>query len=361
MTLQVDIALNFTSFSLHCNHDINLQGITGILGHSGSGKTSLLRVIAGLNNDATGQLNFNDRCLLDSANNKFIDAEQRNIGFVFQDARLFPHLNVQGNLEFAASRCKDSKLTLSEVIELTNISALCSHKVTQLSAGQKQRVALARALLAEPKLLLLDEPLSALDTKARAEMVVLLRAIHQRLKLPMIYVSHNTIEIQQLADDVLVMENGKIIQQGHVHQVINNLSTSVDDNFSSQTSLTLQVKQHIINFGLTQLDFPAPNNHKVRLYSNLQKQALNSTLRCYILASDISISLNQPERSSIVNTIAGDIVAIKRLDKNAAQLTVQVFDYNFTVNITRYSVEKLSLTLQQTIFMQFKASAIKCY
>lgn len=360
-SLELNLELSYPNFTLQCQHSLNLEGITGILGHSGSGKTSLLRIIAGLNKNATGTVKLRKKLLQNSDHKQFIKAELRDIGFVFQDARLFPHLNVIGNLEFAASRCLNSNLSINEVIELTNIKHLSQQHVELLSAGEKQRVALARALLAEPKLLLLDEPLSALDNKARSEMVKLLRAIHQRLSLPMIYVSHSIVEIQQLADQVVVMENGKIIQDGHVHQVLNNLNTSISDEFSSQTSLTLKVKQHLINFGLTQLDFQAPNSGRVNLYSNLQRQALNTPLRCYILASDISISREQPELSSIMNALTGKITDITRLNKNAALVKVDVLGHIFSVNITRYSVERLRLAKQDNVYIQFKASAIRSY
>ncbi|TRX53823.1 molybdenum ABC transporter ATP-binding protein [Thalassomonas sp. M1454] len=361
MSLKFNIELSYPNFTLDCQHDLNLDGITGILGHSGSGKTSLLRIIAGLNRHATGSISLKDTDLQDSANKHFIKPELRDIGFVFQDARLFPHLNVLGNLEFAAKRCPSSTLTIDEVIELTQIKHLAVQHVELLSAGEKQRVALARALLAEPKLLLLDEPLSALDNKARSAMVNLLRTIHQRLNLPMIYVSHSIIEIQQLADEVLVMENGKIVQHGHVHQVINNLNANISDEFSTQTSLTLKVKQHLINFGLTQLDFEAPSSGQVNLYSNLQPQALNSSLRCYILASDISISREEPAMSSIMNSLAGKITDITRLNKNAALVKVDILNHIFSVNITRYSVERLRLAKDDNVFIQFKASAIRSY
>ena len=360
MNLHLNIHLDYGSFKLSCLNNIELNGITGILGHSGSGKTSLLRIIAGLNDQANGQVELAGYKLQDSDENQFILPAKRNIGFVFQDARLFPHLGVRGNLEFASSRCRQSKLTIDEVIELTRMEHLLDRKVTDLSAGEKQRVALARSLLAEPGLLLLDEPLSALDNKARGEMVLILRQIHQRLNLPMIYVSHSVTEIQQLADQVLVMKDGSIIQQGHVHQVINHLDSSISNEYIAQTSLTLKVKQHLVNFGLTQLGFVG-QQQKVNLFSNVLQRKINEEVRCYVLASDIGISLNKAEDTSVNNILPGKITEIRRLNKNLAQVCVQVFDHTFMVNITRYSVERLRLTLEQPVYLQFKASAIRTY
>lgn len=361
MSIALNIRLKYDGFSLNSEEQIPLKGITGILGHSGSGKTSLLRIIAGLNSKATGSVKYGDITLQNTSKNIFIKSESRHIGFVFQDARLFPHLDVLGNLQFAAKRCQSSRITLAEVIKLTKIEHLQTRHVAQLSAGQKQRVALARAILAEPKLLLLDEPLSALDNKARAEMVVLLRDIHQRLDLPMLYVSHSIIEIQQLADNVLVMENGAVIQQGHVHQVINQLHSSITNDYSQQTSLTLKIKQHLPNFGLTQLDFINNQQRNSRLYSNVVSNAINSHLRCYILATDISITIQKPENTSVINNLQGVINNVQRLSRNSAQVTVNAFGQDFLVALTRYSVEKLKLGMGQTVYIQFKANAIRSY
>ncbi|KGK00613.1 molybdenum ABC transporter ATP-binding protein [Thalassotalea sp. ND16A] len=370
MNLTFDIKLTYPGFELSCQQEINLAGITGILGHSGSGKTSLLRVIAGLNKDAIGTLTFKSQTLQNSSAKQFVKAEQRSIGFVFQDARLFPHLNVLDNLHFASKRCQTSCLAVDEIIELTKIERLLNRHVGQLSAGEKQRVALARAILSEPKLLLLDEPLSALDNNARAEMVTILRDIHQRLRLPMIYVSHSVIEIQQLAEQVIVMEKGDIIQQGHVHQVINQLHSSIANNLNSQTSLTLTVKQHLVNYGLTQLELAAAQSSKdldpsstvkSKLFCNLVNHKINSQLRCYILSSDISITTALPKDTSVINHLSGEIKEINRFSGDSAQLIICASQQDFIVSISRYSVEKLSLVLGQNVFIQFKANAIRSY
>ncbi|TKB47388.1 molybdenum ABC transporter ATP-binding protein [Thalassotalea mangrovi] len=357
--LSVDVNLSFDSFQLSCDIRFDLNGITGILGHSGSGKTSLLRVIAGLNRDAAGTVILKQRTL--QSDTQFIKPEHRKIGFVFQDARLFPHLSVAGNLEYARKRCKPNSLDANEIIQMTQIGALLKRDVVKLSAGEKQRVAIARALLAEPELLLMDEPLSNLDNRARRDMVHLLRLIHQRLNLPILYVSHNIIEIQQLADEVLVMENGRIIQVGHVHQVLNNLNERMSTEFSSPTSLTLKVKQHLVNFGLTQLDFMAPSHNQVKLFAPLMNQPLGQQLRCYILADDLSISLNKPEASSIINCLPGRISQLHRLSRNGMLIKVQVMEHTFAINTSRYAVELLRLSHGTEVFIQFQADAIRCY
>ncbi|QBY03627.1 molybdenum ABC transporter ATP-binding protein [Thalassotalea sp. HSM 43] len=362
--LAIDISLSYPGFKLDFAQHIKVDGITGILGHSGSGKTSLLRIISGLNNDADGQITFSDQVMQDDST--FIAADKRQIGFVFQDARLFPHLNVEQNLAFALKRSRNKGLSLATISKLTKIDALLSRSVDKLSAGEKQRVALARALLSAPKLLLLDEPLSSLDNKSRGEMITLLKDIHQQLSLPMLYVSHSVAEIQQLADDVLVMEQGKVIQMGHVHHVINQLDQSIASSFSQQTSLSLKVQQHLINFGLTQLALIDDNSHDqqgrkqhINLFSNVINQPLGSFTRAYVMASDISITLEKSENSSINNIIAGNISEIRRLSRNLALVYVDVLSNRFAVNISRYSVEKLNLQIGSEVYIQFKASAIR--
>ncbi|WP_371188664.1 molybdenum ABC transporter ATP-binding protein [Thalassotalea maritima] len=359
MVLIVDILLSYPEFHLRCQHEFDLQGITGILGHSGSGKTSLLRCIAGLNRDARGDIKLSNRVLLGEQYN--IPAEQRHIGFVFQDARLFVHLNVLDNLRFAQKRCHTTSVSLDEICQLTHITPLLNRDVTKLSAGEKQRVALARALLGSPKLLLLDEPLSSLDPKSRGELINLLRDIHQQLNIPMIYVSHSLTEIQQLADHVLVMSQGEIIQHGHVHQVLNHLDQSIASEFAQQTSLQLTVQQHLFNFGLTQLALVDGKGNKLTLFANLINQPLGNTVRAYVLASDISITLEKVNHSSINNIIAGHVGKIQRLNNNLALVSVRVLDSDFQITISRYSVEKLALNVGCAVYIQFKASAIRHY
>ena len=178
-TLTLDFSLAFNSFETVIKQKISIDNITGIYGDSGSGKSTLLRVIAGLEKQAKGHVSLNNMTLQNSDEHCFIKAEKRHIGLVFQDSRLFPHLNVYENLAYGAKRLKNRKLTIEEVLTLTQLTQLQHHSVTQLSGGEKQRVSIARALLAEPKLLLLDEPFSALDKTTKSQMLTFLKAIQE--------------------------------------------------------------------------------------------------------------------------------------------------------------------------------------
>jgi len=399
-TLSIDISCQFGGFLFSLKQDLKLKGITGIYGHSGSGKSTLLRIIAGLNNQATGTINFNDTVLLDTGlqdkkslpdtnlNSKskrgtqtFIQPQARNFSLVFQDNRLFPHLNVKENLVFAAKRCAHSKLKISEILKLTELELLAESSVTTLSGGEQQRVALARAILTEPKLLLLDEPLSALDQNSKNVLLKMLINIQKKLDLPMFYVSHSLDELQQIADNILVLSKGEVVDYGDIHQIIHKLNYADTDSDSNQlimhqqTSLALPLKvnnnQPEENHGLNtlllndlqEIHFPA---HLIKERSAnkqfITTNALNEPvkLRFFILASDISLCLETTNNSSIVNHLHGVISKIDCSNNNVL-ITIDCAGQRFFANISSYSLDKLSLKVDQAIYMQFKASAVRTF
>jgi molybdate transport system ATP-binding protein len=323
-----------------------------------------LRVIAGLTKDAKGDVSLKDKILFDSDSGNFVKPEKRNIGLVFQDSRLFPHLSVEGNLMFAATRCKNPKLKLPDILELTDLTAFLNKKVTKLSGGEQQKVALARALLAEPELLLLDEPLSALDKQNKSMMLLLLSKVQKKLNIPIIYVSHSLVELQQLADNLLVLTSGKVSHYGNVHKIIHQLNNSV--TIQEQTSLSLLIKDHFPDYGLTSLqltdtqeiylpllDLPLLKNlsGKSRLNDDMQ------ALRCFIFASDISITKHEHSGSSIVNHLAAKITNITIQQRNTL-ITVQCQQQVFYAQISLWSTQRLALEVGDDIFIQFKASAV---
>jgi len=353
--LSIDINCQQNDFSLSITKDLQLSGILGVLGHSGSGKTTLLKTIAGLKTQAIGKLTFNNIVLMNSELNTFIPCEQRQISLVFQEGRLFPHLNVLENLNFAHKRCQSPSLNLTEIIELTEISHLINKKVTEISGGEKQRVALARAILAEPKLLLLDEPLSALDQNSKTALIQLLKKVHSQLSIPMIYVSHNIDEIQQLADDLLVLKSGKVFHYGPVHQVIHQLNNS--GLIPQQTSLCLPILSTDEQHGLHRLQV---TDQQIILLptENTNLSQDNKSVRCFIFASDISLAVQEPSQSSIINQLKAQILAITT-DKHQTLVTLQCGKHNFFASISLFSLERLQLQQNQWVFMQFKAGAVR--
>ena len=325
----------------------------------------------------------------------FIPPQKRNFSLVFQDSRLFPHLNVRENLIFAAKRCKNSQLNLDDVIKLTELSPLAEKPVTILSGGEQQRVALARAILAEPELLLLDEPLSALDQKSKTNILQLLKNIQNQLNIPMLYVSHSLDELQQVADKLMVISQGEVINFGAIHQVIHQLNFQTDNQTSyQQTSLSLPIKmdneQPQNNHGLATLSLddgqeiylplhllPDTLQAKTLETEKIQPETIHSktipsktiknkkshnqlTLRCFILASDISLCKTESNNSSIVNHLVGVISKILITDHNVL-VTINCAEQEFFASISSFSLDRLALKPEQTIYMQFKASAVRTF
>lgn len=401
-SLKISAHLKFNSFEFNVQHEFPLQGIVGIFGPSGSGKSTLLRIISGLENNYTGCLEFKGKTLFQQAfvNNKIntkthtkthkkekinIPTEQRKIGLVFQDSRLFPHYSVLKNLQFAAKYCQSSQLSFDEIVELTEIKDLLNHSADKLSGGEQQRVALARALLAEPELLLLDEPISALDQQNKHMMLALLLKVQQTLNLPIFYISHSIAELQQVADYLCIMKKGHITNFGNIHEIIHSLaitphnelssrstngpsspsaSNSLAENITSKTSLSLPVKEHLPKYGLSVLSL----NHQKDLFLPIQADLVisettapnghNKTVRCFINASDISITLSQSNDSSIMNQLAGSIASIHPQGEHVL-LGVMCYEQVFFVSITLWSFDELKLSKDMNVFIQFKAGALK--
>jgi molybdate transport system ATP-binding protein len=357
--LHLNFTLRYQHFTFSINESLKLTGITGIFGHSGSGKSTLLRAIAGLDDSVVGHIKLNNTVLVDSHQSVFLNAEQRNVGLVFQDSRLFPHLTVLDNLNFAAKRCKNNTLKLAEILQLTQLDSLKDQLVTQLSGGQQQRVALARAILAEPKLLLLDEPLSAIDQKGKRPLLNLILKIQKQLNLPILYVSHSLDELQQVCDNMLIIEQGQLVSKGNVHQVIHQLNSHNEALIHQQTSLALALKSPDNGHGLAVLTL----NEQQEIFiptDRVNSDNVISELRCFILASDISICLTESKDSSIVNHLTGTINQIEQ-QQNNVMVHVLCGTQPFFVTISQFSQHNLALAVGQSVHLQFKASAVRTF
>lgn len=222
MSLRLDhIRLPLAGFTLEIDAMLE-RPITGIFGPSGAGKTSLLDLIAGLRRPIGGKVQLGDALLCDASARMHLPPRLRRIGYVPQDLALFPHLSVRANLLYGhrTNTTTDGLFTLAHVTEVMEIAPLLARDVTNLSGGEKQRVAFARAILSAPRLLLLDEPMSSLDTRLKTRLIPYLQRIRDEFHIPLIYVTHDTSEILALCDEVLVMERGRIIQCGPPRAVL---------------------------------------------------------------------------------------------------------------------------------------------
>lgn len=207
--LELDCRQDYPDFSLEVNTSLSLNGITGIFGPSGCGKTTLLRIIAGLEPGATGRVVFNEDTWQDDRRDIFIPSHRRRAGYVFQDARLFPHLTAAANLRYAARR-RTGTIAWPDVVDALDLQPILERRVTTLSGGEQQRIAIGRALLAQPRLLMMDEPLSALDQLRKRDILPYLQKLPAAFHIPILYVTHSVEEIRTLAASVLLMSRGAV-------------------------------------------------------------------------------------------------------------------------------------------------------
>ncbi len=360
--LNVNISYPLPSFDLTINQSFSMSGITGIWGNSAAGKSTLLHIIAGLKQPTSGQIVLKQQPLFDSTTGINVPCNQRKIGIVFQHPRLFPHLNVLQNLTFAQNQVKTPKLSLTEIIERFNIISIINQRVDQLSGGQQQRVALARGILAEPQLLLLDEPLTALDNQSKFHALQQLVELSKQLDLPLFYVSHNLTELAYIADNLLVLSCGQVSKFGDKTSILAEIQHQ--DLTQQHTLLNLMVTQHHTQFGLTELRLSTPDQAvEHSFFMPLQTQLhVNETVPCVIYANDISVSLTTHQQSSVVNQLPGTIRKITPLTSNnipSVLLDIDCASACFYVKISSYSLQKLALSQNQAVAIQFKASALK--
>lgn len=216
--LQINVTKKLSSFTFSFNQSIEFRGITAILGVSGSGKSTFINLLNGLLKPDSGMIKLNGKTLVDTANHQFLSAEQRRIGTVFQDPLLFPHYKVIKNLHYGIHQ--DMLTRFDEIVKVLNIGHLLNRYPAMLSGGEKQRVAIGRALLTNPQLLLMDEPLSALDMPRKKELINYIQHLVNEIKIPIIYVTHNINEVKRLANKVIIIEQGKFFDYGDTELIL---------------------------------------------------------------------------------------------------------------------------------------------
>jgi len=306
--LQLDLHLQHPGFELQVCEQLAASGVCAVFGKSGSGKTSLLRAIAGFEK-ATGMIRFGDQTWLDSARGVCVPVQQRGIGFMFQDARLFAHLSVEANLRYAQRRSADEPqiVAFDEVVATFALEDLLGRSPAKLSGGETQRVALARTLLTQPGLLLLDEPLAALDDTHKAELLPYLEALVEQFQIPLLYVSHDVEEVARLASTMLVLTSGHVDALGDTAELFARLDLpEVSGRYEASALVTATVKGHDVHWQLTELRL-AGQKLTVPARLSLREQ---QQVRLRIRARDVALGIRQPEGLSIRNTFAARVQEI---------------------------------------------------
>ena len=349
--LHIDVKKQLGTLSLEAHLDIPSQGVTALFGLSGSGKSSLINLVSGLINPDEGVISLNDRELFNSAENVCVPINQRNIGYVFQDARLFPHYTVNGNLRYGMKNT--SKDEFNYIVELLGIGHLLKRYPITLSGGEKQRVAIGRALLTDPEILLMDEPLSALDLPRKRELMNYLERLSKEINIPILYVTHSLDELLRLAERVVLLSGGKV----EAYDVLENIWESPlflpwkQENEQSAV-LSLPVFMHNPSYKMTALSIGDQN-----IWINQVEAQINDNVRICIHSSDVSISLNKVEQSSIRNILYGRIVNILELE-NRVDLKLDIGGKHLWASISKWSFHDLALQLGQLVYAQIKAISV---
>jgi len=346
--------------------DVNLEspdtGISAIFGPSGAGKTTLLKVVAGLFRPDFVRIKLGSTVLCDTKNGAWVPPERRRIGYVFQDARLFPHLNVSGNLIFGQRFNPppgSKELEFDAIVDLLDLSKLLDRSVSSLSGGESQRVAIGRALLANPRLLLLDEPMAGLDAARKSEILPYLEGLRHNLNLPILYVSHSLGEIRRLATRLAVMNDGEIKAFGSVEDITGQMDLSpLAEGGDAGTVLAATVTAHEKAHGLTRLSAAGQTLMVTQL-----ELAHGTHVRVQVRPQDVVLALKRPENLSVLNILEGTITSILesplrpvvdvRVNIGSAKRPVFLW-----AQITRLAKERLALQNSMPVYALIKAASL---
>ncbi len=355
--IAVDVAAVRGSFRLDVKTEFSRSGATVVLGPSGAGKTTLLRAIAGLEPCAQGRVRIGSDYWLDSERGIFLPPHRRALGYVFQDGRLFSHLTVRGNLDFAERRArgKGPQFERSQILAVLGIEKLLDQPAATLSGGEIQRVAIARALLSRPQLLLMDEPLSALDIARRAEALAYIEQLPEEFGIPIIYVTHAIEEAARLAKALAVMAEGKIIASGPAQAILARLDLArYLGHFEAGAIIEGVVRGEDPAYGLTRVDIGSGT-----LEVPIVGLAMGSQLRLRIRARDVAIAITRPDRLSIRNVIPVTIEEIAGEGGSAfAELRLLAAQQVLRARITRRSVDDLGLKPGGAAYALIKSIAV---
>ena len=357
MTFQISakFRVDRKEFKLDVNLSLPGCGVTALFGHSGSGKTTCLRAMAGLERSPDGYFALGDEVWQDESCGLFVPPHQRALGVVFQEASLFPHLSVRGNMEFGQKIASPTatRFALPEIAEWLGIDHLLDRSPSELSGGERQRIAIARALLAGPKILLMDEPLAALDLKRKLEILPYLERLHDELAIPIIYVSHAPDEVARLADHLVLLDAGSVVASGTLNEVLSRIDLPAAFADDAGVVIEASVAEHETD-DLTRLEFPGGS-----IYVSQRREPVGTPLRCRIHARDVSLALVPQTETSILNCVSAVVVDLAPTDTPGHVLVkLDVAGAPLLARITRRSADKLGIQPGLALSAQIKAVAL---
>ncbi|MCP1418828.1 molybdate transport system ATP-binding protein [Pseudomonas laurylsulfativorans] len=356
--IKMRLKLGYPGFTLDVDLQLPGRGVTALYGHSGSGKTTCLRCIAGLERADRGFIQVNDEVWQDSDNKVFVAPHKRALGYVFQEASLFPHLSVLANLEFGLKRIPrpQRRVDMVHATELLGISHLLDRHPQHLSGGERQRVGMARALLTSPKLLLMDEPLAALDAQRKSEILPYLQRLHDELDIPVLYVSHSQDEVARLADHIVLLSSGKALASGPIGQTLARLDLPLAMGDDAGVVIEGRVSAYDADYQLLSLQLP---DTALNIRVPHTPMDVGQALRCKVQARDVSLSLDNAGHSSILNRLPVTVVSEMNAD-NAAHVLIRLDAAGtpLLARITRYSRDQLNVHPGQQLWAQIKAVAV---
>jgi molybdate transport system ATP-binding protein len=352
MTIEIRLQHRFGAFALDAAFAIERPGITALFGPSGAGKSTIANAVAGLFKPSEGRIVIGDQIVFDSAAHIALPPRARRIGYVFQDARLFPHMSVENNLRFGWRRAPEraDASEFARIVELLGLEALLKRKPAKLSGGEKSRVALGRALLSSPHLLILDEPLAALDAARKAEILPWLERLRDEASLPMIYVTHALDEVARLADSIVLLRDGKVVAQGAAFDLLPNLEFA---NLAGTTPLGAVFAAHVVahrDDGLTELAFDGGTLFVPRLDA-----PVGAKLRVRLRAEDVMLARVMPDAISANNVLFTTVAAVRTADDVHADVQLACGATKIVARITRASLARLEIKSGMTMFAIVKS------
>jgi molybdate transport system ATP-binding protein len=355
MSAKIFLRYSQGAFQLNATFGISTPGVTALFGHSGAGKSTIIHALAGLTNPDEGKIIIDGETLLDTTQGLSVPSHERRMGVVFQDSRLFPHLNVKSNLYYGMRRLKERPKAgvVDGIVSLLGLSHLLERKPRTLSGGERSRVALGRAILMRPRALLLDEPLAALDARRKNEILPYLERVRDESKIPILYVSHSMDEVARLAERIIVLHEGRVIAEGSVFDVTSNLDLIGGGAQLPGSVIEAVISAHDEANALSELSLSGETLIVPALSRNI-----GDKVRVRINAQDVMLALSKPEGISANNVLAASISGIRAGSGHYEDVLLSVGETRLVARITRRSALRLKLETNQKIFAVIKSVTV---